>query len=243
MEYSTGNIAAATNSQFTKYIYISMTTLWIYDYWTFLFRSHWAKMKGLYIVTRYLPFILLAMDLCLSFAPNETPGLRQKCRVLANIKSGLSIVVVIFSECIYRSPILCFFILRTILLAVMLFTFIIFMGASSGIAFATTAPASYATSAIPGITGCYESSTSFWLFIPFLLLSVFELGLMILTLISAIQNWQENQSHLYAILVNHNVSYYACGLLTNVFTSLLLQSSYHAMLYEYAYPYHVVYSH
>jgi len=33
-----------------------------------------------------------------------------------------------------------------------------------------------ATSAIPGITGCYNSSTSFQLFIQFLLLSVFQLG-------------------------------------------------------------------
>ncbi|KAG2061620.1 hypothetical protein BDR06DRAFT_1042010 [Suillus hirtellus] len=33
------------------------------------------------------------------------------------------------------------------------------------------------TSPIPGIPGCYQSSTSFWYFIPFLLLSMFELGL------------------------------------------------------------------
>jgi hypothetical protein len=33
-----------------------------------------------------------------------------------------------------------------------------------------------ATSPIPGIPGCYHSSTGFRLFIPFLLLSVFELG-------------------------------------------------------------------
>jgi len=72
-----------------------------------------------------------------------------------------------------------------------------FVGASVGVSFATIAPATStlshlplafydhwnilftfigATSAIPGITGCYQSSTSFPLLIPILLLSVFELG-------------------------------------------------------------------
>ncbi|KAG1793578.1 hypothetical protein EV424DRAFT_1452049 [Suillus variegatus] len=112
-----------------------------------------------------------------------------------------------------------FFILRTyvlwnknkILLVAMLFTFVSFLIASFGVAFATTVPAAYVTSTIPGITGCYRSSTSYQLFIPFLLLSVFELGLMILTLICAIQSWWANQSRLYVVLVNHNISYYACG--------------------------------
>ncbi|KAG1835993.1 hypothetical protein DFJ58DRAFT_192568 [Suillus subalutaceus] len=240
MEYSSDDIAAARSLQFSTYIHVSMATFWIYDYacsiheeWTFLLRSHWSKVKGLYIVTRYLAFILLTTGLYLSFAPNENPG---KCRVFENIDTGVGMVSAIFSEC--------FFILRTyvlwnknrILLAAMLSTFLTFVGASIGIAFTTTAPAAYATSAIPGITGCYRSSTSFPLLIPTLLLSVFELGLMILTLIRAIQNWRINPSRLYLVLVNHSISYYACGLLfsvMNIFTLLLLQYSYHTLLYDF----------
>ncbi|KAG1803261.1 hypothetical protein EV424DRAFT_333441 [Suillus variegatus] len=59
---------------------------------------------------------------------------------------------------------------------------------------------------------------------------------MILTLIRAIQNWRTNPSHLYVVLVNHNISYYACGFLfsvTNVFTSLLLKYCYHTMFYNF----------
>jgi hypothetical protein len=41
---------------------------------------------------------------------------------------------------------------------------------------------------------------------------MFSQGLMILTLIRAIQNWRMNTNRLYAILVNHSISYYACGL-------------------------------
>ncbi|KAG1814125.1 hypothetical protein EV424DRAFT_35377 [Suillus variegatus] len=217
-----------------------MATFWTYDYacslheeWTFLLRSRWNKMKCLYIITRYLPFIFLAMGLSIYFTPNENLG---KCRVLENTQSGLGIVLIIVSET--------FFILRTyvlwnknkILLVAILSTFFIFLVASFSIVFATGIPAAYTTSAIPGITGCYENSTSFQCFIAFLLFSVFELGLMVLTLIRAMQNWRINSGGLYVVLVNHNISYYACGLLfsvTNIIiTSLFLHYySYQTILY------------
>ncbi|KAG1794587.1 uncharacterized protein HD556DRAFT_1527034 [Suillus plorans] len=296
MEYSTDHFAAARSLQLATYIHISMATFWTYDYacslheeWKFLLRSRWGKMKALYIVTRYLPFIFLATDLYLYCTPNENPS---KCRVLENTESGLGIVLVIVSESISRSPhLMClsdlihpvFFILRTyvlwhkniILLTAMLSTFFvssqsnhhtqasgrcisqIVLATAFSIAFTTGVPAAYATSGVPGITGCYQSSTSFQYFIPFLLLSVFELGLMVLTLIRAIQNWRINSSRLYVALVNHNISYYACSFrelthvravflysstitvfpevlsLTNVFASLLLQYSYQNILYDF----------
>ncbi|KAG1739473.1 uncharacterized protein EDB91DRAFT_1336798 [Suillus paluster] len=204
-----------------------------YDYWIFLLQSRWTKVKGLYIVTRHLPFLLLITDIYLSFTPNENLG---ECRTLDNICSGLGALSVICSEC--------FFILRTyalwnnnrILLAVMLSTFLAFIVAAISTAFANTVSASYATSRIPGITGCYQSSDSVQLFIPFLLLTVLELGLMILTLIHAIQNWQVTNGHLYIVLLKHNILYYACGLffsVVNIFTSLLLHYAYHAMLHDF----------
>ncbi|KAG2068184.1 hypothetical protein BDR04DRAFT_1143946 [Suillus decipiens] len=186
MEYSSDDIAAARSLQLTTYMYVSMATFLCYDYifllreeWTYLLRSDWSKVKGLYIVTRYLPFILLITVLWMNFTPNENPG---TCRVLINVNSGLGIASIIFSE--------------------------------------------YATYAIPGITECQQSSTSFQFFIPFLLLTVFELGLMILTLIRAIQSWRMNSSRLYVVLVKHNIFYYSCGLLlsvANILASLLFQ--------------------
>ncbi|KAG2367131.1 hypothetical protein BDR07DRAFT_1394448 [Suillus spraguei] len=118
----------------------------------------------------------------------------------------------------------------------MLFTSFTFLVASLSIVFTITVPATYSTSAIPGITGCYPSSTSFQLFIPFLLFAMFSLGLVILTLIRAIQSWRMDLGHLYDVLVNHNIFYYACGLLfsvINVCTLLLLQYSYHSMLHNF----------
>ncbi|KAG2127644.1 uncharacterized protein EDB93DRAFT_201277 [Suillus bovinus] len=240
MEYSTDDIAAARSLQFTMYIYASMTTFWTYDYvcslheeLTFLLRSHWTKMKVLYIVTRYLPFIILVTGLYRSFVPNENTG---KCRVLDNIELDLGVVLVICSEC--------FFIFRTyvlweknrILLAAMLSTLFISLVASFGITSTAAAAAAYATSAVPGITGCYRKSSNYRLFIPFILLFVFELGLLMLTLIRAIHDWRTNQNRLYAVLVNHNVFYYACGLLfsvANIITSLVLQYFCHSVSYDF----------
>ncbi|KAG2367415.1 hypothetical protein BDR07DRAFT_269872 [Suillus spraguei] len=130
MEYSPSyHVAAARSLQFTTYMYVSITTFWCYDYacslreeWTFLLRSDWSKVKGMYIVTRYLPFSFLAIVLWMSFNTNENPCI---CWVLIILESVLGIALVFSSEC--------FFMLRTyvlwnknrILLAAMLSTFFV----------------------------------------------------------------------------------------------------------------------
>ncbi|KAG1723654.1 hypothetical protein EDD22DRAFT_172803 [Suillus occidentalis] len=240
MEYSSDDIAAARSLQVATYIYVSTATFWTYDYvcslheeWTFLLQSHWNKVKVMYIVTRYLLFFILISNLYASFISNENLG---TCRVSSIIGTGLDIVSAVFSEC--------FFILRTyalwnsnrIVLAVMLSTFFTFLVVSIGVTFAGTVPSAYFTSAIPGITACYQTSTNFPFFIPFILLSIFQLGLMILTLIRAVQTWRKHPSRLYVVLVNHNISYYTCGLLisvTNILASLFFQYAYGNMLHHF----------
>ncbi|KAG1809139.1 uncharacterized protein BJ212DRAFT_618852 [Suillus subaureus] len=70
MEYSAGNATAARSLQLFVYLYTSMATFWTYDYicslheeWTFLLRSHWTKVKALYIIARYVPFVITTMNL------------------------------------------------------------------------------------------------------------------------------------------------------------------------------------
>ncbi|KAG2119377.1 hypothetical protein DEU56DRAFT_836639 [Suillus clintonianus] len=62
-----------------------MATFWTYDYacslhqeWTFLLQSRWTKVKGLYIVTRFVPFLLLIGHLYLNFIPNENPDVCER---------------------------------------------------------------------------------------------------------------------------------------------------------------------
>ncbi|KAG1737948.1 hypothetical protein EDB19DRAFT_917738 [Suillus lakei] len=68
------------------------------------------------------------------------------------------------------------------------------------------------TSAIPGIIVYYWSSTDVQFFMPFLLLFIFQLGLVTLTLVRVVQGWWSAKGHLHAVLVKHNIFYYACGL-------------------------------
>ncbi|KAG1718819.1 hypothetical protein EDB19DRAFT_1919958 [Suillus lakei] len=212
----------------------------IYDYasslheeWTFLLRSRWSTVKGLYVVTRYLPFILFAGHLYMNFISNENSN---KCQLLNNICSCFSLTSVSCSEC--------FFVLRTytlwnnnkIVLATMVTTFLAVVISSISFAFATTATAPWKTSVIPGITGCYQGSAVVQLFIPFLLLLGLEFGLMCLTLIRAIQSWRSTNSHLYTVLVKHNIFYYACGVffsVVNVLTLLLFHYGYQAMFQDF----------
>ncbi|KAJ8580921.1 hypothetical protein M405DRAFT_833369, partial [Rhizopogon salebrosus TDB-379] len=117
-------------------------------------------------------------------------------------------------------------------LAALVFAFFAIIVASVSVLFATTATAPFETSEILGVTGCYQGEGSFKLFIPFLLLFVHELGLLSLTLIRATQSWRTVRNALYAVLLKHDVFYYACGLFfsaVNILTSLLLKYAYSAL--------------
>ncbi|KAG2744999.1 hypothetical protein P692DRAFT_201100369 [Suillus brevipes Sb2] len=228
-EYSASDLAAARSLQTSTYVYTSMATFWIYDYacsfdqeWIFLLRSRWSIVKGLYVVTRYVPFLLFIGHLYMNFISNENS---DKCQLLNNICS-------------------CFFVLRTytlwnnnkIVLATMVTTFLAVVVSSISFAFATTATAPWKTSVITSITGCYQSSAVTQLFIPFILLLGLEFGLLCLTLIRAIQSWRSANSHLYTVLVKHNIFYYVCGLFfsaVNVLTLQLFHYGYQAMFQDF----------
>ncbi|KAG2342046.1 hypothetical protein BDR05DRAFT_964726 [Suillus weaverae] len=215
--YSADDIAVATNLQLLVYLYMSMATFWTYDYacsvheeWKFLYRSRWTKVKVLYVITRYVPFFLIVLGLCGDLTTND-PESPNKCGTMISIYSGFFQMSITCSEF--------FFILRTyalwnnnkIILVAMLSTLLAVVLSSIGSRFTNTASAHVTTSAIPGITGCYWSSLNVQ-FLSFVLLFVFQLGLFSLTLIRVIQCWQTAKGHLHAILVKHNLFYYACGL-------------------------------
>ncbi|KAG1813847.1 uncharacterized protein BJ212DRAFT_1482205 [Suillus subaureus] len=140
-----------------------------------------------------------------------TTQLRQKCGILFSIISGIFQVSISCSEA--------FFVLRTyalwnnnkIILVAMLSTLLAVALASIGSRFTNIASSHITTSAILGIPGCYWSSPGVQ-FLSFVLLFMFQLVLASLTLVRVIQSWRTARSHLYAVLVKHNMFYYACGL-------------------------------
>jgi hypothetical protein len=110
-----------------------------------------------------------------------------------------------------------------------------------GIWFTAIPKSQYFTSSaipgIPGITGGYRTSDNVDLYLPFVLLFVFQLGLVSLTLIRALQDWRSTRYPLHAALVKHNISYYACGLFfsaLNVLVPVLFPgSAYHSFLEDF----------
>ncbi|KAG2123079.1 hypothetical protein DEU56DRAFT_65542 [Suillus clintonianus] len=199
----------------------------LYEEWTFLFRSRWTKVKGLYIITRHAPFVLLSTELVKFFTPD-------KCLMSLKIHFCLGIISVICSEF--------FFVLRTyalwsnnrIVLAAVLTTFLAVTVASIVAGFITVGASRVivTTNAILGITDCYWSLAAT---IQFLLLFVFQLGLFCLTLIRVIQSWRTNNGPLYSILVKHNIFYYASGLfltVLNFLISIMFANSAYRSLFE-----------
>ncbi|KAG2078742.1 hypothetical protein BDR04DRAFT_331494 [Suillus decipiens] len=241
MEYSSNDITVATSLQPSAYACALMTTFWIYDYicsldeeWTFLLCSRWTKIKALYIIARYVPFFIIATDLYIYFARNDSRGVCERATYLSIDEGFISLAS---SEC--------FFVLRTcalwnsnriILVAAVSTLFAIIVSSMSiwYIVISTShSSCSYlppanidstfavTTSAVPGITGCSWGSRTIQYFMPFILLLVFQLGLFFLTSIRVIQNWRSDKGPLYAILVTHNMFYYACGLLLSVVNVLV----------------------
>ncbi|KAG2121455.1 hypothetical protein DEU56DRAFT_760701 [Suillus clintonianus] len=146
----------------------------------------------------------------LTLAPNENA---DQCRMLISIYSG-------------------FFVLRTyalwgssrVVLVAMLSTLFVRGGPGSDVRLAeagVTEILIVATSEIPGITGCYRTSSSVQLYLPFILLFVFQLELAV------------NQV-LYSC--HPDIFYYACGLFLsamNVLVPMLFSDSpYHSFLEE-----------
>lgn len=239
-KYSADDVAAAMSLQISSYIYTSMATFWTYGYvcslheeWTFLLLSRWTKVKFLYVVARYVPFFLFASHLYMNFTPDENPN---KCLILDHICSCFSLLSVLCSES--------FFVLRTyalwnnnrIVLAALLTAFLAAGVTSVGLFFGLSGTVPFQTSPIPGISGCYQPSDSIGFFVPYILLSALELGLISLTLVRALQTWQTANTHLFTVLLKHNIFYYACGLfcsVVNVLASLLLHHAYKAMFQDF----------
>ncbi|KAG2118901.1 uncharacterized protein F5147DRAFT_667349 [Suillus discolor] len=239
-EYSADTFAASGSLRTSTYIYTSMATFWTYSYacslheeWTFLLQSRWTKIKCLYIIARYVPFLLFAGHLYMNFIPDEDP---KKCHMIDNICSCFSIISITCSESI--------FVLRTyvlwnknrFMLAAMLAAFLAAGAASTGLFFAFLHAVPFETSPIPGITGCYQPSDSIGFYVPFILSSVLQLGLISVTLIRALQTWQVSNNYLLAVLLKHNIFYYICGFscsMVNVLASVFLQDAYKAMFQDF----------
>lgn len=236
--YSADDIANAKGLQFLAYAIASMATFWIYDYvcslheeWTFLRQSRWTKVKGLYIITRYIPFLILITAMYLLFVPNKT---LDRCQVVISINASLSTISVVCSELFFVLRIYALWNNNRIVLAAIL-SALFAVAVVSLIADVLTVGNSVTINVIPTITGCYRALHGVQGSITFLLIFAFQLGLVSLTIIRAVQNWRVFNSPLYEVLVKHNIFYYACGLLLsalNILTLMLFSQTAYSLVCE-----------
>ncbi|KAG1788536.1 uncharacterized protein HD556DRAFT_1496827 [Suillus plorans] len=219
-----------------------MATLWIYDYacsfheeLTFLFRSRWTKVKGLYVIARYVPFLILITHQYLYLTPNEHTN---KCGMVKSIYFGLSVISIACSEFLY--------LLRTYVLwnknGIVLTAMLLVVDAVQVVTVAAIAVdvvtvdvSHVAINMMQGTQGCYRTLSGVQISITFVLLFGFQLGLALLTFIRAVQRWRAVNCPLYDVLVKHNIFYYTCGLLLsaiNVLTQTLLSKTAYPLVCE-----------
>ncbi|KAG1829870.1 hypothetical protein EV424DRAFT_1535581 [Suillus variegatus] len=222
-----------------------MTTLWIYDYacsfheeLTFLLRSRWTKVKGLYVIARYLPFLILVTY---QYRVGLTPNDPNKCRMVNNIIYFSSYRSLVPNACLLslrytRAPYLIhsvLFLLRTyalwnnngIVLAAMLSAFFVVAVASIIVDVVTVEVSHVAINTMQGTRSCYQTPSGVQAGTMFVLLFGFQLGIAFLTIIRAVQRWRAVNCPLYDVLVKHNIFYYTCGLplsTISVLTQMLL---------------------
>ncbi|KAG0693037.1 hypothetical protein DFH29DRAFT_1041979 [Suillus ampliporus] len=229
------DIAAATSLQtYTMDDSCTTSTYATYDYacslqeeWTFLLGSRWTKVKGLYIITRFMPFVILATNLYLNFTPTENAN---KCQTLINIDLSFGLISATCSEA--------FFALRTyvlwnnnrFVLAAMLTGFLPKLVLDASVRVSSQDPLVLALRLMPPhhmqparsrvsqVAQAVPTSTS--------------------RLFSCLRfnwSWRTANGPMYTVLIKHNIFYYACGLFfsaVNVLTSLLLEYQYHSMFQD-----------
>ncbi|KAG1790200.1 uncharacterized protein HD556DRAFT_1393246 [Suillus plorans] len=218
-----------------NYAYVSTTVIWVYDYiitfddeLAYLRKSTWGKVKILYLMCRYLPFVLLAADTYQVLQP-ALP--LSQCQTYFQINSWLEGITLVAAEWM--------FILRTYaiwgrskrILIILLGSFfailipVIYILTSFGNSVTISEPP------IPNITSCYNVEESRIIVVAYVLLVIAEFEILSFTLYRSIKHYRSltNDNHLLNILIQHNIFYFICGLffsLLVILTIALLPSVY-----------------
>ncbi|KAH7930236.1 hypothetical protein BV22DRAFT_1055566 [Leucogyrophana mollusca] len=212
----------------TKNIEVSIATIWVYDYIitladeiTFISNSKWRKVKMLYILCRYLPFLLIGLNTYQVLQPEVELDM---CQTYDELNSWLEGVILVSSECM--------FILRTYaiwernrrILTVLLCSFfailipVVYVMINYDSSTVVTSPP------VPNISSCYNAGQSHVIVVAYILLVVAELEILLFTLYRAIRHFRHPRggSHLMNILIQHNIFYFSCGLIFSLLVILTI---------------------
>ncbi|KAG0704962.1 hypothetical protein DFH29DRAFT_325774 [Suillus ampliporus] len=224
----TADIAIGHTLLNLNYAYVSTTVIWVYDYiitfsdeLAFIRNSNWGAVKLLYLLCRYLPFVLLGTDTYQVLQPALPLSL---CETYFGMNSWLEGFTLVAAECM--------FILRTYaiwgrnrrVLTILMSSFVailipvVYIIISFGNSITISEPP------IPNITSCYNVGESRIIVVAYLLLVVAEFEILFFTLYRSIQHYKNAGGHspLLKTLLQHNIFYFTCGLVFSLIVILTI---------------------
>ncbi|EIW86210.1 hypothetical protein CONPUDRAFT_148306 [Coniophora puteana RWD-64-598 SS2] len=226
---------AAQSFQTANYSYVSVITIWLYDYFLtlddeirYLRNSNLTKVKVLYIATRSLPFAMLGI-----WGPKYLKhNTVNQCNVLGTPAGAVNALMIVCAESMFIVRTYALWGLNKRILDLVLTTFITVAAAAIGIVFVPDGTTVFVSLPI-SITGCFMLKQGNLFAVTFALLIVFELELVTLTVIRVIKVHQYARGDLARTLIQHNVFYFVCGLffsILNIITVVSLKYGYSGML-------------
>ncbi|KAG1745273.1 hypothetical protein EDB19DRAFT_2023735 [Suillus lakei] len=175
----------------------------------------------LYLVCRYLPFVLLAANTYQVLQPALPLSL---CSTYFEINSWLEGITLVAAECM--------FILRTYaiwgrsrrILIILLCSFVAILIPVFYIMTSFGNSVQLSEPPIPNITSCYNFGESRIIVAAYILLIVGEFEIMFFTLYRSIKHYKSlaNENHLLSILIQHNIFYFICGLVFSLLVILTI---------------------
>ncbi|KAG1798531.1 uncharacterized protein HD556DRAFT_189643 [Suillus plorans] len=208
-----------------NYFFASLVASWVYDCFLTLDQEvssihcpRWRKGSILYIMTRYMPALMLSVHLYMNYLPNEKI---VTCKILQSMWYCAAALCIVGAEGI--------FILRTYalwgqkksILGLMLSTVLCLAILNVLIVLKVWKQSKLQLLDIGG--GCYSLSHDNKAAYNWSLLAAFELEIIVLTMIRVYWAYRERGCRLLNILLQHNFFYFGTGLTLSVLNLLAIE--------------------
>ncbi|KAG2118704.1 uncharacterized protein F5147DRAFT_183770 [Suillus discolor] len=208
-----------------RYQNYCLVASWVYDCFltldqevSLIHRPRWSKGSILYILTRYMPALMLSARLCMNYLPNEK---FVTCNVLQSIWYYAAALCVTGAEGIFMLRTYALWGHKRSILGLMLSTVLCLTILNVVITLKVWNQSRLHLSDIGG--GCYSLSHNTKAAYNWSLLAALELEVMVLTMIRVYWAYRERRCLLLDILVQHNIFYFGTGLTLSVLNILTIQ--------------------
>jgi len=223
------------------YFYVSASVLFMFDYiyqledeLTFIWsRRDWTFGKVLYVVTRYIPFVLIPMTLASAFSPLPDVG---TCHSMFYAITIVYLACIVFSELTFRVRAYAVCSKSRLVLIILCCTLAASLGLLAFICFQFLSSVSFGEPPISLIYGCYITSASYIFFGVFVIIMCSEAVTTYLTLYRAYRLFRYGPNVLVQNLMRDGAFYCLCMFamsIANVLVIFLLPVPYSQVLIIY----------